>query len=167
MSDFVSSAPGIYIAMLGLLQDAGAAQSPPVQVFPFELGQYEPGSYITVHAIENHVWEMETISYSGKEHYDISGIATVFTGEGVADSPTVGTDILTATYDLFNTVVMTTLITNRNEPTFGTTGPSPYQPIPGFTRYTAGPGRTKDGQPWGWMGVIDWSWHFDAYIVPA
>lgn len=167
MAGFVSSAPGIYVALLGLIQEAGAAQFPAVDVEAFALGQYEPGDYVEVLQIENHVWEMETISYSGKEHYDIAGIATHFTGTGIKDSATVGTDVLSATYDLFNTIVMSTLITNRNEPTFGTTGPSPYQAIPGFTRYTGGQGMNKAGQPWGFMGVIEWSWHFDAYIVPA
>lgn len=167
MSNFLSSAPGIYTAMLGLIQAAGSTQNPPVDVEAFALGQYEPGSYVEILQIENHIWDMETITYSGKEHYDITGIATVFTGTGIKDSPTVGTDILAETYDLFNEIVMSTLITNRNEPTFGTTGPTPYQAIPGYSRYTGGPGRNQQGQPFGFMGVIEWSWHFDAYISPS
>lgn len=152
--------------MLTLVQEAAASQSPQVDVFPFELGQYEPGSYVTVESIENHTFEWETIGpFSQLEHYDLCGRATVYTGDTVT-SGTVGTDILTQTYSLFQACVMTPAMSNRTIPILGTTGPSPLQMLPGYARYTAGPADVG-GKPAGWAGVIEWSFHFDAMITPA
>jgi hypothetical protein len=165
--DLVSSAPGIYTAFLGLAQTAGAVQTPAVAVFAFELGQYEPGSYLTVHAIENHEWSPETIgTFSQTEGYDIVGCATVFSGDSPNTNPSVATTVLSQTYSLFQACVMTPVMSNRTMPILGTTGPSPYQMLPGFARYTGGLGNIG-GSPAGWAGVLEFSFHFDAYISPG
>lgn len=164
--DLVSSVPGIYQAMLGLLQAAAATQNPPIQVFPFEQGPYEPGSYVTLHAIENHTFEAAYLgTFSQYEHYDICGCATVFTGDTVT-SGTVATDILTQTYSLFQAVVMTPVISNRTIPIFQTTGPSPYEMLPERAQYHAEPGEIG-GNAAGWVGTVDFLYHFDAVVTPA
>lgn len=166
MADLVSTVPAVYDALLGLVHAAAAAQNPQPGVFAFELGEFEPGSYITVHAIENHQWSPESMgSFSQEEHYDICGTATVFTGSSPNTDPTVATSILVATYTLFQACVMTPLMSNRTMPILGAT-PSPYQMLPGYTRYTAGVGTVGD-RPSGWFGLLEWSFHFDAYITPA
>ena len=99
--DLVSSVPGIYTALLSQIQAAAAAQNPPVNVFPFEIGQYEPGSYVTVERIAGPsgsgagpVYEWEAIgSFAQKEKYTVCGKATVATGDSVT-SGTVAIDIL-------------------------------------------------------------------------
>lgn len=164
--DLVSSVPGIYQAMLSLLQTAAAAQNPPIQVFPFEIGSYEPGSYVTLHAIENHTFEAAYIGTFGQyEHYDICGCASVFTGDTVT-SGTVATDILTQTYNLFQAVVMTPVMSNRTIPIFQTTGPSPYEMLPESAQYRGEAGEIG-GNPAGWAGTIDFRYHFDAIVTPA
>ena len=164
--NLVSSAPGIYQALLSLVQTAAGQQQPPVNVFPFEPGQYVPGSWVTVQGIENHEWEWESIgSFSQKEHYDVCGQVVVYTGDTVT-SGTVPIDVLTQTYSLFQAAVMTPVMSNRTMPLLGTTGPSPFLMLPGHTRYAASPGEIG-GEEAGWLGVVEWSFHFDAYITPA
>ena len=160
------SAPGIFQAALGLIQTAAAAQSPVVSVFPFEIGQYEPGQYITLHEITPIQLVPEDTSYGFQEHYDLDGTVVVFTGTGVADSPTVTTDVMTACWSLYYTCVNTPFITNRTIPILGTTSQSPYQMLVKSAEYTAGVGTTADGQVWGWQGVIEWSFHFDSLNYP-
>ena len=165
--DLVSSAPGIYQAMLTLVQQAAAAQNPVVSVFPFELGQYEPGSYVTLHAIENHRFEWAYIpTFTQYEYYDITGVATVFTGDSPADNPTVATTVLNQTYSLFQNVVMTPVISNRDMPIFQTQGPSPLMMLPEVAQYTAGVGNLAGG-PGGWVGTIDFRYSFTALVTPA
>ena len=165
--DLVSSAPGVYSAFLALVQNAAAVQNPAPAVFAFELGEYEPGSYVTVHAIENHEWAPETIgTFSQTEGYDIVGCATVYSGDSPATNPSVATTVLNQTYSLFQSCVMTPVMSNRTMPILGTTGPSPYQMLPGYARYTASPA-SMGGNPAGWAGVLEFSFHFDAYITPA
>lgn len=159
-----STAPGIYKALLGLVQTAAAGQNPPINVFPFEIGQYEPGSYVTVQAVENHHWEWAYIgTFTQYEAYDVCGIATVFTGDSVT-SGTVATDVMAQTYSLFETCVMTPVMSNRNIPILG--GPSNViEMTPNDSGYTAEPGLV-DGNPSGWVGVIPWSFHFRANVTP-
>lgn len=164
--NLVSSVPGIFSALLGLLQTAAAQQTPPVQVFPFAVGPYEPASYVTLHATENHTFEWAYLgTFSQYEHYDIVGAASVFTGDSVT-SGTVATDILNQTYALFQAVVMTPVMSNRDMPIFQTSGPSPYEMLPERAQYSAAPGEIG-GNPGGWVGCIDFSYHFDAVITPA
>lgn len=167
MSDLVSTAPGVWTALLGLVQTAAAAQNPAVQVFPYELAEYEPASYVIVGGIEHHKWAPESLgSFAQQEHYDIVGLATVFSGDSPGLNPDVVSTVLTDTYNLFQACVMTPVMSNRTMPILGTTGPSPYELIPGYTRYTAGVADVGGGAE-GWYGQIAWSYHFDAYVTPA
>lgn len=167
MTQFVSSVPGVFNALLTLIQQAAAAQSPSVAVFPFELGQYEPGSYVTVHDIVGPRYEWETIgSFAQKEFYDIAGCATVYTGDSPATNPGVGVTVLSQTFSLLQSCVMTPVFSHRTTPLLGTTGPSPYLMLPGDFEYRAGPGAMGEGET-GWCGVLTWSFHFEALITPA
>lgn len=155
--------------MLSLLQTAGAAQATPVDVFAFALDQDEPAQYVILDSIENHRWEIESIgSFSNKEHFDIVGRATVFNGGMLDDDVTVTTDVMNSTYSLFQNVVMIPVMSNRSMPILGYSGAGngPYQMLPGYSRYVAGPGQIGAGQG-GWVGVIEFSYHFDAYVTPA
>lgn len=167
MSDLVSSVPGVYAALLGLIETAGAAQSPVVPVYAFELALRVPSSYITVHEIAGPAYEWESIgTFSQKELYDISGSVVVFTGDSPANRPTVATDVLSQTLSLFQSCVMTPTVTNRNMPILGTTGPSPYLMLPkemGYDAHAAAIGN----EPGGWVGVYSWSFHFEALLTPA
>jgi hypothetical protein len=33
-------------------------------------------------------------------------------------------------------------------------------------QYSAEVGRTKEDKPWGWRGIVDFAFHFDAYLTP-
>lgn len=165
--DLVSSVPGIYDALLGLIKTAAAAQNPQPSVFAFELGQFEPGKYITVHEIRGPRYAWESIgSFTQKESYEICGIATVFVGDSVTNDATVATDVLASTLNLFQTCVMTPVMSNRTMPYLETTGPSPYLMLPGEMRYDAGPGNVG-GEPGGWVGVYSWEFMFEAMVTPA
>lgn len=166
IQDLVSSAPGVFEGFASVISTACAAQNPIVSFFPFELGQYEPATYVLLHGIENHQWVIEDTIYGHQEHYDIVGSVIVFTGTGVADSPAVTTTVMNTAYSTFQACVMQQFVANKNEPIMGFSGSSngPYQTFAGYTRYTASVGHTANGEPWGWEGVIDFSFHFDAYI---
>lgn len=172
MSDVILTAPGIFSAGLGLIQTAAASySSPPPAVFPFELGQYEPASYITVHDISPVELVAEDTSYGFQEHYDLEGECVYWTGTGVADSPTVTTDAMTATWNLYQACVMTPLVGSRTIPILGynatTSGaPGPYQMLLKAATYTGQVGMNADGEPWGWTGIIKWAYHFDALLHP-
>ena len=160
------SAPSIFQSALGLIQTAAGNQTPPsVSVFPFELGQFEPGQYICLHEITPPDLVPEDTAYGFQEHYDLDGSVVVFTGTGVADSPTVTTDVMTACWNLYYTCVNGPLISQRTVPILGAS-PSPYQMLIKGATYTAGVGTTADGQDWGWQGVVDFSWHFDSLNYP-
>lgn len=164
--DLVSTAPGVFTALLGLVQTAAATQNPPVNVFAFELGQYEPGSYVTVHAIENQTWDWAYLgTFTQREEFDISGVATVFSGDSASVGSTVVTDVLNQTYSLFQALVMTPVMSNRTIPILG--GPSNvFEMTPNHTRYEASPGEIG-GAPGGWVGLIDWSFRFRANVTPS
>ncbi|GAC1530908.1 MAG: hypothetical protein NVS3B1_23610 [Marmoricola sp.] len=166
MANLVSTVPGVYNALFKLVAAAGKAQNPSVSVFSFELGQFEPGSYVTVHGVENHDWEWETIgAFSQKEHYDITGTATVFSGDSPATDVNVASTVLSQTYSLFQNLVMIPIMSNRTMPILGGP-PNVYSMLPGHTRYTAEPGNIGGGAS-GWVGIIEFSFHFDALCTPA
>lgn len=161
-----SSVPGIYAAFLALIEAAAGGQTPPVHVFPFEVTQYEPAQYIMLSGIEGPEYEWATIgSYSQKETYNVWGKVTVFDGRSLGDNPAVATQVMNSTFSLFQTCVMDQALTNRTEPILGTTGPSPQQMLPVYSKYTAGPGRQGDAQV-GWEGTIEFAFSFLAYLVP-
>lgn len=165
--DLVSSVPGIFTALLGLVQTAAAAMTPQPAVFAFELGQYEPGRYVTVHEIKGPDYQWEDIgTFAQKEIYEICGLATVFTGDSVTNNANVATQVLADTIDLFQTCVMTPVMSNRTMPLLGTTGPSPLLMLPDRMAYDSGPGEIAGGEG-GWVGKYEWSFHFEAIITPA
>lgn len=165
MADLVSTAPGIYTALLGLIETAAAQQSPAVSVFAFELGQYEPATYVTVHAIENQNWDWAYLgTFTQYEEYDIAGCTSVYSGDSPNTNPSVASTVMNATYNLFQATVMTPAMSNRTIPILG--GPSNViEMTPNYSRYTAGLG--VGGTPSGWVGCIDWSFHFRANATPA
>jgi hypothetical protein len=165
-TDLVSSAPGIYSALLKLVEQAAAEQSPKVPVFAYEVGQWEPQTYLTVHAIEHHEWEIESIPYQFNEKYEVVGCATVFSGSSPFTTPTVGVTVMNETFNLFNACVMTQIVSHRTAPFLETTGPTPQIMLPTQTDYTAGPGRMEGG-PAGWCGEMTWRVFFEAIITPA
>lgn len=164
----VSSIPGIFNALLSLVQAAAATQAPPVQVFPFEVGQYEPGSYITVHDIRGPRYEWENIGvFTQKELYEVAGVVTVFSGSSVTPGSTVTTDVMGQCFSLLQSCVMAPVMSNRTMPLLGTTGPSPYLMLPDTDFvYESEPGMLG-GRPAGWVGTLRWSFHFEALLTPA
>jgi len=164
--DLISSAPGIYAAFLKLVGEAAAGQATPVSVFPFELSQYEPKSYIILSKIENHQFEWKSIGvFAQKERYEIVGKTTVFTGDSPAVNQKLATKVLAETYALFQACVMTPAMSNRNMPILDTEGPTPYLMLPSYARYDAAPGEMGGG-PAGWCGVLDWGFSFEAILTP-
>lgn len=163
--DLVSTAPGIFAALLGLVQTAAAAQNPAVSVFAFEVGQYEPATYTTVHALENQTWDWAYLgAFTQYEEYDIAGCTAVYSGDSPNTNPAVASTVLSQTYNLFQAVVMTPVMSNRTIPILG--GPSNViEMTPNYSRYMAGPGNMGDTQA-GWSGEIEWSFHFRANVTP-
>lgn len=164
--DLVSTAPGVYTALLGLVQAAAAAQTPAVTVFAFEIGQYEPATYTTVHAIENQTWDWAYLgTYTQYETFDIAGCTAVYSGDSPNTNPSVASTVLNATYQLFQATVMTPVMSNRTIPILG--GPSNViEMTPNYSRYTAGPGNMGESQA-GWSGEIEWSFAFKANVTPS
>jgi hypothetical protein len=165
--DLISAVPGIFDALLGLVQAAATAQLPSPAVFPFELAQYEPGAYVLIHEIRGPAYEWENIgTFTQKETFEIAGAATVFVGDGMVNDQSVATDVLAQTMSLFQSCVMTPVMSHRTMPLLGTTGPSPFLMLPGTMGYESGPGDVGGGQG-GWFGRYDWSFRFQALITPA
>ena len=180
MSDLVSSVPGVFDALLGLIQTAAATASNPVPnapdqtvyVYPFELGEYVPGAYITLNGItgpqgsgQGPQYQWESLgSFSQREIFGIRGAVSVFSGDSPENNPTIATQVLGWCMSLFQTCVMTPVISNRNMPMLGTTGPSPLLMLPARMGYSAGPGVIGNATG-GWAGTYAWSFHFEAIIT--
>lgn len=163
---FISSVPGIYTALFGLVKEAAEEQAnPQVTVLPFELAQYEPAAYIIVSGIKGPRYEWESFEpfFAQKEEYEIHGFVSVFVGESGAMRPEVATDAISDTFAIFQQCVMASVVSNRNEPMLGTTGPSPYLMLPQETSFDAGVGLI-DGGPGGWATKLEWSFRFEALL---
>lgn len=163
---FVSSVPGIYEALLGLIREAAKEQSEPVSVFPDLLAQFEPQRYIIVGPVSGPRYNIHAIPLQLEETYEIRGKATVFSGESAATNPVLAAEVLAQTFTLLGECVLGPAIANRDAPTFGTTGPSAQVMFPVEADYSAGPDILA-GQPSGWGGVIDWALSFKAIITPS
>lgn len=160
-----SSVPGVYAALIGLVEEAAGEQSEPIAVFPFELKQYEPATYILLGGIKGPRYEWESIGYySQTEKYEIHGKVATFTG--ASGEKAIAVAAIANTYAAFNACVMSPVISNRNEPILGTEGPSPYLVLPDEAQFSAGVGLIDNG-PAGWQTTLDWSFHFEAYLTPA
>jgi hypothetical protein len=163
----ISSVPGIYTALLGLVTEAAEEEAnPQVTVFPFELDQYEPAAYIVLSEIRGPRYEWESFEpfFAQKEFYSIHGKVIVFTGDSGTIRPEVVTNALVSTFDIFQQCVMSPIMSNRNEPMLGTTGPSPYLMLPEETSYEAGVGKIA-GTPGGWDSILDWAFRFEALLT--
>jgi hypothetical protein len=167
MASLISSVPGIYEKLDALLKAAGEEQDPRIPVFSFELGQYEPAGYVFIKEIKQQPYEWEAIgAFTQKETYDICGEATVFSGDSQATNPEVVQRVIEETYALFQNCVMTPVMSNRDMPILGTTGPTPYLVLPWESQPDFGPAEIAGGQA-GWYGKINWSFHFEALITPT
>lgn len=168
MTSLTSTAPGIWEAFVNLVSDAAATVTilgNPVTVFPFEVTQNQPANYIQFVGMEGHHWEPEGIGYQFREDYAINGLATVFTGNSLSDDPSIANAVLEATYELFNTCVMTTMVENANIPILGT-ALTPFQGLPSYTRYAGQPGN-QGGAQVGWTGEITFQYRFSALCYPG
>jgi len=168
---FVSSVPGIYAGLLKLVREAAEEQSKPVSVFPGALAQFEPARYIIVGPIKGPRYDWHAIPIQLAEEYEIQGKASYFTGETPpatepARAAELAAEVMAQTFELFGECVAGPAIANRNQPTFGTTGPSAQVMFPIQADYTAGLDIIA-GQPGGWGGVIDWALTFKAIISPS
>ena len=181
MSTFVpstnlySTAPYLYSALLQLCTAAGALANPYVYVAPFELEQYEPGSYCILQGITQQRMEIETLGpfRSMQEWYGLYGYCSVFSGSTPdALDPTVATTVMNQTYELFSQIVMTPAMSNTNAPVFNAASPflipgSVNFVAPSKIEYSAGPAFEDGGAPAGWMGRIDWQFDLRAYVTPS
>jgi hypothetical protein len=167
MSDqtLASSVPGIYTAFYSLVS-AAANEETQVAVMPFELAQYEPAAYIVIGGIKGPRYEWESIGYyAQKEIYTIFGFVSVFLGGATPTAPETVAASVAETFGIFERCVMQQVITNRDEPILGTTGPSPYLVLPEEVDFAAGVGLI-DGGPGGWQTQLDWVFRFEALLTP-
>jgi hypothetical protein len=165
---FTSSVPGIYTGLLKLVREAGAEQSQEVAVFPFELNQYKPGSYVILGPLKGPTYEWEAIPLQVREIFDITGKAIVYKGETptAEENQQLATEALTEVFSVMVNCLMTPALANRGAPTFGTSGPSAQITVPLEARHEAGPG-IIEGTTGGWMSVIDWGIHFESILNPV
>jgi hypothetical protein len=166
MTDVVSSVPGIYKALFSLIEKAAGEQESAPAVFPWELKQYEPRSYIVVSGIKGPRFEWHAIPYQQEEHYSIFGKVSVFTGEAQTPNTEVAVAAMEEVWSLFNACVMTPVVSNVKAPFLGTTGPTPQIMLPEEADFNAGVGIIANG-PAGWQANIDWSFSFAAILTPA
>jgi hypothetical protein len=168
---FTSTAPLAWNAIYGFISAAAALADPVVPVFPGELVGYEPGSYIFMDGkIYEHEFSPESTQYQFIESYEIQGICTVFVGDDVGKHPEIIGTVMTDTYSIFTSLVMTPIVSNRGGngiPVLGIEGnPTPYVVLPGYSQYTPGPGYLSGGSG-GWQGSLRWSFTLKAYLTPA
>jgi hypothetical protein len=164
MSNLTSSVPGAFNAFYNLLVTAGQTQSPQVPVFHTELVGDIPLSYVVLTGVENHEFEFAALgSYAQYETYEIVGEAVVFQG----GTDTVG--VLTATWSLYQNVVMSTVVANRGQPggnqILGSTAPTSLEIlVPSYARYSGQPGNLAGGLA-GVLGTVQFSYYVKARIT--
>lgn len=167
MANLTSTQQEAFDTLLSLLQTAGAAQNPAVEVFDSELVQYEPATYVMLTGLENHHFDWAALGqFPFYETYDITGIATVFQGDvdpkGVRD----------ATFSLYENVVQTTVVANSGSwatqngyvlsPSLMTAGL--YMIVPTYVRYSSGPAEMASGES-GYSGTIEFAYTLKARIT--
>ena len=168
--DLLTTVPYVYEALVETVKAACEEQEHPTSFFDFEPINFEPARYVCVTGILNHHFEWEAMgTFAQKEHYTIAGFATIYTGDNPGTNPNIATELLQASYTMFNTTVMTAVMTKRNAPVLGNTYPNEgavYLVLPGETNFQAGPG-VVDGEPSGWMTRLNFSFNFSALITPG
>lgn len=166
--NLTSTVPGVWSAFLGLIQTAATdvtINDEGVSVFAFALTQDEPANYVILTSITNQKFTPEGIGYQFREDYQINGYATVYTGASPADDMTITNTVLGQTWDLYNQVVMSTMVEHADMPVFGA-NPTPFQGLPVMANYTAAPGKVNGGQA-GWAGVVQFAYRFSAICYPS
>jgi hypothetical protein len=166
--NLTSTVPGVWSAFLGLIQTAATdvtINEEGVSVFAFALTQDEPANYVILTSITNQKFTPESMGYQFREDYNINGYATVYTGASPADDIGIANDVLGWTWDLYNQVVMSTMVENATMPIFGSS-PTPFQGLPTAANYTAAPGKVNSGAA-GWAGMVAFQYRFSALILPA
>lgn len=169
--DLVSSVPGIFTALVGLIQTAAAAETNQTNVAVWELGNFVTPQYVIIESFTGPNYEWETLgAFSQYELYAIDGTVRLWTGDSPFehdDLTSVPLQVLQDTYSLFQRCVMTPVMSNRTMPLLNTTGPTPLEMLPGRFSYEHGPGHTDKGEPWGWQGLYHWQFTFRALLTPA
>ncbi len=165
MSNLTSTQAGAFDALLGLLQVAGAAQSPPVQVLDSVVLQYEPAAYVILEAIEQHEFDIAALgSYAFEETYELCGCTTYAQGDIDYRS------VRDKTFSIHEAVVQATVVTNRGAnqtPVLGSNAPSTLVWIvPVWQRYSAAPANFSGGAA-GVAGTIEWRYQVKARITTA
>lgn len=161
MSNLTSTAPLAFNTVYSLINAVGAAQSPLVSVYHSELLTREPPAYVLLTGIENHRWEWSALgSFAFEEDYDIVGYASYYQGNVDPDT------IITDTYSLFQTVVQSTIVANRTPPiSSACQSAGVLEIIPGYSRYTSGPGADGAGNQMGFFGKIEFSYHVRGRVT--
>ena len=160
MANLLTTAPLAFSTLYNLFVAAGAAQTPTIPVMAQELLQYEPGSYVCLTGLEHHNFEWSALgTFAFEEDYDIVGYATFLTGNVDVEA------VIAGTFSVFQDVVQTTVVANRNPPisaalqTAGVT-----RIIPKFARYSSSPGTFGGGQG-GFQGTVDFAYSVHARIT--
>lgn len=164
MSNLTSSQPAAFDAFLALLTTAGAAANPVVTVLDSEVVQYEPAAYLVLTGFERHRFDDAALgSFAFYEDYEICGYITYLQGnvdpKAVRDT----------TFALYQSVVMTTVVTNRGQPSgnpvLGPSAPTSLEwIIPTRAEYTSGPANFSGGAA-GFFGQIDFAYHVKARLT--
>lgn len=165
---FVSSVPGIYSGLLKLIREAATEQSEDIVVFPFELAQYEPRTYVIVGPIAGPRYEWEAIPLQIREVFDITGKVIVYRGEtpSAEGNVSLAEEALTEAFTTMVACVMTPALAGRGAPTYGTEGPNAQITVPIEAAHEAGPG-IVEGTGSGWQSVITWGMHYEAVLNPV
>lgn len=170
MAHLTSTAPYVWEAFVKKAEEASNALAHPVPIFQFQVGQYQPSAgYVEFAEIADHRWEWENLGvYTQNEFYEIIGTVTVATERTPNNEPKVVHEIMQETYTLFNAVIVTPGITERNAPVLGNEYPveaAVWRTLPTRAHYSSGIGEIA-GEPGGFYGQINWGWEFAAYITP-
>lgn len=166
MSNLTSTQPGAFDAFLSLLQTAGAAATPKVTVLDSEVVQYEPAAYCVLTGFDHHRFDDAALgSFAFYEYFDLVGFITYMQGD--VDPKTVRD----TTFSLYQSVVQTTVVTNRGQPfgnpVLGSNAPPQLEVIvPTYARYSSGPANFSGGAA-GFFGQIDFAYSLRSRITAA
>ena len=171
MSNLISTVPGAFNALYGLLAAAGQEQSPPIPVFHTEVisGEELQNGYVLLRAVDGHNFDPAALgSYAFYETYDVCGEVVYY--QGGPDPITMATDVLNQTWSIYQNVVMTTAVLNRGangEQVLGDAAPEAVEwCIPVSGEYTGEPGTIGAGQD-GLIGTIEFRYNVKARITTA
>jgi len=164
MANLLSTAPLAFNTIYNLITAAANTQSPVVQVFHTAVFQNEPASYVLLEKIENHHFDWDSLgTFAFTEEYSIIGEATYYTGQSGAAATQ---DTITSAYALFQSLVQSTMVQNRNPPiSAALQSAGVIHIIPGYARYTGEPGIAEGGAAMGFFGTVNWSYTIKARVT--